>query len=392
MNIQPTSQNNTPTFNALYAPKKLSMMRHISRKQLGNIPALQEVSKKFDVFVKPDKKMNPVCILDCTKVGLLALMTVAVPPLGVLAAAALGFVDNFCSGMFYTLGGMFGSLFALLGLMIINTISPLCRDTYSYDITGKKQYADGSEIKTQSYKFADEDGIHKSIDLISQELNSSDKVVFQKTAAKYISETNELDAKTILAILKDKIITNDFKDGKAFNYPIDVNGNKTLLSRFFEIKKTDENAKEYDEIVSIIKSTPNINFHQQDKVGISILENILNYENMDGLDIVKDIEFEHTQYLDKLFDGIKNPEFKEKASKLKIKFNDPIAAMQETDNLKDFQDAALAQLQSPFCDSKKTALELWEKINVLAHGNQNILQNANGTLCNYLPANFRMDL
>ena len=76
--------------------------------------------------------------------------------------------------------------------------------------------------------------------------------------------------------------------------------------KFFDIKRTEENAADYDRITSIIKSTPNINYNQQDKAGITIIENILNSENADALDIVKDIEFDYTPYLDTLFNYIKD--------------------------------------------------------------------------------------
>lgn len=391
MNIQPTSQNN-PNFEKLYAPKKLKMFpRNISRKQLLEMPAIKENIDRFDLVFEPRKQYKG----GARRINTIPYETIGGAIIGTAFACLVRF------GLCFGIAGSFGigAFFGLTGSMAISVMIDKISNTrafresyWDYTLSAKKKYADGTEVKADSHICCQEKDISVNMKTIIAQLKNADKLTFWQTISKNYPENREFDAKSILKILKSENIKNDFANGEAFNYGINADGHDTLLTKFFELSKAEENTKEYDEIISIIKSTSNVNFNQIDAVGISILENILNMENSKALELVKDIEFEHTDYLDSLFNNIQDENFKAQAKKLKIKFKDPVKILQETRRLKDFEDAALVQLNSPFCDAHKVGFDLWKRIFASYRNRKDVLPAVNSILYNYLPENLRMDV
>lgn len=149
-----------------------------------------------------------------------------------------------------------------------------------------------------------------------------------------------------LAILQDKAIRNDLYDGSCFDYKIDEKGN-SLLTKFFDIIPNKDNQSEYNKIIEILSNVKNINYNQRDEHGISILEKILNAENLQGLKLVKDFEFPYRQELDSAYEFIIDEQVKRYARMLNIKFTHQIEALKKESPAA--LDAAIEEMHSPFC-------------------------------------------
>ena len=76
------------------------------------------------------------------------------------------------------------------------------------------------------------------------------------------------------------------------NYEVDMTGN-TLLTKFFDIVPNEKNQKAYNKVIEKLRKTKDIDYNQRDNFGIPILEKILNSENSQALELVKDFEL-HT--------------------------------------------------------------------------------------------------
>lgn len=385
MKVVSTQQNN-PNFGKLYAPRKLKLAESVRSKDLLKYPAIKECANKFDVLVKREQAIASYREeLGCIPAGITGILT------AVVGAVMIAYTHSIKNGLLCTFP--LGIAGGLLGGLITPFIPDPERKEYAYSITGIKKYHDGSEIKTQPYTFVrntelDFFGKESSF---AQHLEKQDKAHFLTVIAKHYPENGVFDAKSILKILESKDIKQDYKNGEAFNYNIDINGTTTLLSTFFEIFRTEANAKDYDKVVSIIKSTPNIDFNQKDNVGISIVENILNSENISALDVIKDIEIEYSDTMDTLYNNIRNEEFKKKALDLNVQFTDPAKVLKQTGSLKEFQNS-LKQLNSPFYKNKNVAAaKIWETLSVHLQNNRDTLTKVNAILFNYLPENLRMD-
>lgn len=379
MNIQPISQNN-PNFGQFYAPKTLRQFPNICSQELLKEPEIKKCAEKFDIVVKQGKVLM--------KSPLFVVKPILAAKLGLFIGAIGGGISSFITNSPLSVLTVAG-----LGTTLAATLASLYKvpSKFKYDVYGRKQYSDGSEIKTNAvdlpifskYNLSYLKGHH-----FVQELETKDKQRFLKIIASKYPKDGVYDAKTILGILQSKEINDDYNNGEAFNYPIDINGNSSLLMKFFDLKKTHENAKEYDKIASIIKSTPNIDFNQQDKIGITIIENVLNSENTDALEIIKDVEFEYTPYLDTIFNNIKDENFKAKTKSLKINFNATKKALFEEKSMQKFQEAATC-LDSPFCNSREKALEIWDMAQEQFGAES--LKEINMILYKYLPEPMRIE-
>lgn len=386
MNIIPMQQNN-PNFGKLYAPRKLKLAESVRSKDLLKYPVIKECADKFDAVVKREQEIASYREeLGCIPAGITGILTAVIG--SVVVACTYSIKNGLCCAFPLGIAG------GLLGGLITPFIPDPERKEYLYSITGVKKYHDGSEIKTQPYAFSksSELDFFGEESLMVQHLEKQDKAHFLTVIAKHYPENGVFDAKSILKILESKDVKQDYKNGEAFNYSIDINDDTTLLSKFFELFRTEANAKDYDKIVSIIKSTPNIDFNQKDNVGISIAENILNSENISALDVIKDVEVEYSDTMDTLYNNIRNEEFKRKALDLNVKFTDPAKVLEQTGSLKEFQNS-LKQLDSPFYKNKRVAIaKVWETLSMRLQNTNGTLREVNRILFDYLPENLRMDV
>lgn len=251
-----------------------------------------------------------------------------------------------------------------------------------YVLRGVKK-CKNKDIVTPEYRFFFDDNIRKinPISCIETQLRE----IMMLVVANNYPKDGVFKAGDILNILKAKEIQDNFTIDEAFDCIIEQNGNATLLTKFFEINPADDNKEDYDKVISILKSNPNINYNQKGVLDISILENILNFENSQGLDLLMDTEFEYTNSLDRLFHNISSEDVKKKALDLKIKFPDRAQIYKQG-----YSEGTFAFLDSPFCKSpKNTAVSLWLDISGSYHSNKNDEKIAHQCLYKYLPEYYR---
>ena len=170
---------------------------------------------------------------------------------------------------------------------------------------------------------------------------------------KYENE-NFYDVHTFSKILDEPVIKENFEDGKLFNYKVD--GDDSLLTKFFDIIPAKENKNEYNHIINRMKMMKNIDYNQKDSFGISVIEKVMNSENISALNLLYGTEFPYSKELDAVFNNISDVYFKEKVRNLNIKFSNPVEAVE----LKSEKalDRAIKELESPLCDRKKVIKEI----------------------------------
>ena len=380
MNVTLSTNQTSQNFQGFYAPRTLRLNGEgIKSKELLKFPSVKECAEKFDVVIKQGKKSGTYTAEERPILGC-----------GILAAhlSAAAAADMAAGSYTHWIIGIFVGMPAFISTIpVFARINEIKLPKYDYEINGRKKYQDGSEISAPIHKITSQN-IGEVIPNMTDDLEVEDKKRFLKLIVSKFPKNGVYDVKNILDILQSKEIRNDFNKGEAFNYNIDIKGNTTLLTKFFEQQRTEENKKDYDKIISIIKSTPNVNFNQKDYVGISIPENILNLENFKALDLIKDVEFEYSKDLDTLYNNIQNEEFKSKAKNLKIKFDDPEKALFEEKSMKAFKEA-VTQLDSPFCDSQKIASDIWFKAQERLDREE--LKEVSMILYKYLPEPLRIN-
>ena len=119
----------------------------------------------------------------------------------------------------------------------------------------------------------------------------------------------------------------------------------------------EQNHKDYQKALQILKNTPKIDYNLRDAMGTSFLEKILNSENEQLLDVVKDFEFTYTPEIDYVYRNISTPEFKELVDKnVKVKFID-LAESIKFENKEAF-DKTISCLKSPFAKPIKVLDDL----------------------------------
>ena len=168
--------------------------------------------------------------------------------------------------------------------------------------------------------------------------------VFEKA-----KETNLYKADEMYNLLK-QLQSKGKLTAEHFSTPVDEDEN-TLLMYIADIPYNTKYKYEYEQILKILKSTPDIDFEQQDKFGISFLEKIINSENFELLKLIKNKTIKYNPMLDYAYNGIQNQQFKEELKKIKLEFPELEKAVKL--NSTEAFEKVKAQLYSPFCNSKK---------------------------------------
>ena len=111
-----------------------------------------------------------------------------------------------------------------------------------------------------------------------------------------------------------------------------------------------------------MKNAKNIDYKQVDSNGISAIEKIINSENPDLLDLVKDIEFDYSRELDYAYERIDDKNFKDKVKNLNINFPNVKEAIRlnSTEALQEL----LPEFKSPFFNTKKLVSDLSGKVSI----------------------------
>ena len=111
-----------------------------------------------------------------------------------------------------------------------------------------------------------------------------------------------------------------------------------------------------------MKNAKNIDYKQVDSNGISAIEKIINFENPDLLDLVKDTEFDYSRELDYAYERIDDKNIKEKVKNLNINFANIKEAIRlnSTEALQEL----LPEFKSPFFNTKKLISDLLGKVSI----------------------------
>ena len=179
---------------------------------------------------------------------------------------------------------------------------------------GGKYFKNNKVIRSVSKEY----GLNTHIDIdtinyigkkIYHEVEQQEINRFLLLLAKYSPETEPAQ---YLSVIKE------FGDASCMNYKVDMTGN-TLLTKFFDIVPNEKNQKAYNKVIEKLRKTKDIDYNQRDNFGIPILEKILNSENSQALELVKDFEFDYSPELDYAFENISDENFKLKAKNLNVK-------------------------------------------------------------------------
>lgn len=357
MKIQPTQNYNT-NFQGIHIDKK--MYKQLGDKDLTNLylikHKIKECGDKFEVLIERGEK-TPVRYPDEFKQMIQKFLSSTA---GCVITSAGTFYTSTVLKLFepnpfiYFLSGLFGA-------EVGNFASRFLPKEKNYEFflqVGKKISTPLLKEKTLEkpltprYKIKDWQDLEGLPDLI--------KLARQKDEEYFIDSVKNFDIdniyepKNILAIIKNNEIKSNYSSENCFNYKLSDKNNDTLLTKFFDIVPTQENENDYKEIIETLKKTKNIDYNQVDSNGIPIIEKIINSENTQALDLVKDFEFNYSQGMDFAYNNIiGNTEFKNKLKELNVTFPDieDAVSLQSISLL----EGLLPELKSPFCKLEKQA-------------------------------------
>ncbi len=362
MQITPIQPNNN-SFKALKMPKKVlfSDINNnaflITKENLMQNPKIARCAEKYNVLINRGKKLGRAnvpekmyktalkTIFGMSALGMYMYLPMTdVPLLGKLIVSIAGGVVG--------LGGaiIFGAT-ELIDILLKPNI-------YEYTIQGVKKFKNNAQnelgdIKSKQYKFSSIEEL-KQIPELTDEIARQDKIKFFEVLNKH-NMNDFSDADKILNILELPEIKENFYNGEVFNYPADKYENSLFL-RFLDIVPNEKNQNDYNKILNIIKNMPNVDLIQKDNYGISSVEKILNSENHQTFELIKDIEIPYSKELDYAYEQIYDESFKRKAKTLNVKFDDifKVIDIQSEKGLEE----AMKQFDSPFCDKQKIATQI----------------------------------
>ena len=353
MQVNSINSYNT-NFNGLHVSKQTLKAIGCTRKDLLNNQSIREAAEKYDVLVRAGnrdvEKYDPWYPMNTyfRTIGTSMLAGITGGIIGLLTGAAT-------AGIFSLAPFVFIPTFGTLGL------------NFLYD---RHKYKPVKEIVIQAGKGVDanEDYIRNCetnlhvienpdghLPNLTKEVKEAEKRAFNSKIRTY--NTDDLfSAEKYLEALK-KADIEILGGGAFFNRPIDKQGN-TMLTQFFDVIPTEENQKEYGEILNILKNVKGINYNQKDGNGISCIEKIINSENIRVLPLICGMEFDYSPEIEILYNHIQDENFKKRLNNadIKFKFVDILQAVkldayQALTSLK-------YQLNSPLCDRHRLAEQI----------------------------------
>lgn len=353
MQVNSINSYNT-NFNGLHVSKQTLKAIGCTRKDLLNNPSIREAAEKYDVLVRAGnrdvEKYDPWYPMNTyfRTIGTSMLAGITGGIIGLLTGAATAGIFSFAPFVFIP-------AFGTLGL------------NFLYD---RHKYKPVKEIVIQAGKGVDanEDYIRNCetnlhvienpdghLPNLTKEVKEAEKRAFNSKIRTY--NTDDLfSAEKYLKALK-KADIEILGGGAFFNRPIDKQGN-TMLTQFFDVIPTEENQKEYGEILNILKNVKGINYNQKDGNGISCIEKIINSENIRVLPLICGMEFDYSPEIEILYNHIQDENFKKRLNNadIKFKFVDILQAVkldayQALTSLK-------YQLNSPLCDRHRLAEQI----------------------------------
>lgn len=359
-------QNNDTNFQSLHIDKKAR--KYLENSSLLSNSNIKECADKFEVVIKGEKvktneKLRVNDLVSCAGFSaLFGAIGSIVATIGAMVAS-LPFI-NARTGMPSTVP-LIGSIFGFLGgagFIIKDMLESLSKIDYSLQVgkNVKKSSFGKTELETpisRKYQISREsfDNFANLIQIAKQ----NDQRQFINDVRKY--EKNGIyEPRELLKILNDDEIKQNYENGECFNYKLENNSNDTMLTKFLDIVPTKENEKDYQEIIKFMRKTKNIDYKQVDSNGISVIEKIINSENSDLLDLVKETEFDYSKELDCAYERIDNTEFKNRVKNLKVNFPNIKEAVRL--NSQQALQKLLPELKSPFCNVKAMVNDLSENV------------------------------
>ena len=353
MKIQQIQNNNT-NFQGLHMDKRAS--KYFKNYNLLANPSIKECADKFEVVIKQEK-IKTTNIID--KEFLKGALSIGLP-----IAGGMGFVIGGVVGLFLGLSLKMPSLMGMLPCLGgVFGFTGACGYVYREEQKEQEEYSlqVGKNVKKSSFgkvelknpissKYKIRQGSLAKVTNLAQIVQQNDQRQFVNIIQKY-DTSNIFELTQLLRILNDDEIKQNYKNGECFNYKLGNNSNDTMLTKFLDIVPTEENKKDYQEIIKFMRNVKNIDYKQVDSNGISAIEKIINSENPDLLDLVKDTEFDHSRELDYAYDRIDDKSFKEKVKNLNINFPNVKEAMRL--NSPEALQKLLPELKSPFFNTKK---------------------------------------
>lgn len=367
MRIQQIENNNT-NFQGLHMDKRAS--KYFKNTNLLANPSIKECADKFEVVikgtkVKSDEKLDAGDIMACT--GLSALLGAVGSIFGTIGSMTVGSLFlNGSNGMPTSvplIGGILGFLGGT-GFVIKSMLDYFRNINYSLQVGKNVKKSSFNKIELEnpiSREYQIRLGSFDNVTNLAHIAQQNDQRQFVNIIQKY-DKNNLFEPTKLLKILNDDEIKQNYKNGECFNYKLENNSNDTMLTKFLDIVPTEENEKDYQEIIKFMKNAKNIDYKQTDSNGISVIEKIVNSENPDLLDLVKDTEFDYSKELDYAYEGINDSEFKNRVKNLNINFpniNEAIR-LNSTEALQEL----LPEFRSPFFNTKKLVNDLSGKVDI----------------------------
>ena len=348
MKIQPVQNNNT-NFQGLHMDKRAS--KYFKNYNLLANPSIKECADKFEVMIK-SKKVKSNNTKDYDKDDLKAIVGFFGFGCSLITALITTGISIANTGMPISWPIIGGSLTFLGGAAY--PIKELLKKEYDYSLQVGKNIKKSPFGKIElenpissKYKISKDslDNVTDFAQITQQYL----KRQFVNIIPQY-NKNNIFEPTQLLKILNDDEIKQYYKNGECFNYKLGNNSNDTMLTKFLDIVPTEENEKDYQEIIKFMRKAKNIDYKQVDSNGISAIEKIINSENPDLLDLVKNTEFDYSRELDYAYERIDDKNFKENVKNLNINFPDIEQACRpySTKRLHDY-----SELKSPFFNITK---------------------------------------
>ena len=356
-------QNNNINFQGLHMDKRAS--KYFKNYNLLANPSIKECADKFEVVIKQEK-IKTTNIID--KEFLKGALSIGLP-----IAGGMGFVIGGVVGLFLGLSLKMPSLMGMLPCLGgVFGFTGACGYVYREEQKEQEEYSlqVGKNVKKSSFgkvelknpissKYKIRQGSLAKVTNLTQIVQQNDQRQFLNVIQKY-DTSNIFEPTQLLKILDDDEIKQNYKNGECFNYKLENNSNDTMLTKFLDIVPTEENKKDYQEIIKFMKNAKNIDYKQVDSNGISVIEKIINSENPDLLDLVKDTEFDYSRELDYAYERIDDKNFKDKVKSLNINFPNIKEAMR-LNSTKALQEL-LPEFKSPFFNTKKLVNDLSGKV------------------------------
>ena len=140
----------------------------------------------------------------------------------------------------------------------------------------------------------------------------------------YLKNYNDINE--IISLLESEQIKNCY--GSTINF------NDRIVNSIANIVPTESNKKQYDKMIELLKTLPLIDYNKKDEFDISVIEKIMNAENYELLDIVKDKDVKYLPELDVVYNNIQDRKFKKFVDTVNFNVDELINIIRKEDSTK----------------------------------------------------------